>query len=104
FSLLGTTYGGNGQTTFALPNLQGRVSVGSGQPFLGENGGEQAHTLTEAELPAHGHGAQAASSASETSPAGKLWGGDGSNNVTFATTANVVLASGAIASTGGSQP
>jgi len=56
FSLLGTTYGGNGQTTFALPNLQGRVpiSVGSGHS-LGEAAGEQAHTLIQAELPTHLH-------------------------------------------------
>jgi microcystin-dependent protein len=56
FSLLGTTYGGNGQTTFALPNLQGRVPIhfGSGHT-LGEAAGEQAHTLIQAELPTHLH-------------------------------------------------
>lgn len=60
FSLLGTTYGGNGQTTFALPNLQGRVPIhfGSGHS-LGELGGQQAHTLTIPELPTHMHQAQA---------------------------------------------
>ncbi len=54
FSLLGTTFGGNGQTNFALPDLRGRVPmhVGSGHT-LGENGGEQAHTLTISELPTH---------------------------------------------------
>lgn len=56
FSLLGTTFGGNGQTNFALPNLQGRtpIHVGSGHT-LGEQGGEQAHTLSIAELPTHTH-------------------------------------------------
>jgi microcystin-dependent protein len=56
FSLLGTTYGGNGQTNFALPNLQGNVPIhfGSGHT-LGEKGGEQAHTLSIAELPMHTH-------------------------------------------------
>jgi microcystin-dependent protein len=56
FSLLGTTYGGNGQTPFALPNLQGRVPIhfGSGHT-LGEAAGEQAHTLIQAELPTHLH-------------------------------------------------
>lgn len=60
FSLLGTTYGGNGQTTFALPDLRGRVPihVGNGHT-LGERAGEEAHTLTTAELPAHTHFLQA---------------------------------------------
>jgi microcystin-dependent protein len=62
FSLLGTTFGGNGQTNFALPNLQGRTPIhgGSGHT-LGERGGEQAHTLSIAELPAHTHVAQSSS-------------------------------------------
>jgi microcystin-dependent protein len=56
FSLLGTTYGGNGQTNFALPNLQGCVPQheGSGHT-LGEKAGEQAHTLTISELSTHNH-------------------------------------------------
>src|SRR5437870_10805804 len=56
FSLLGTTYGGDGRVNFALPNLQGRVPihVGSGHT-LGERGGAQAHTLSIAELPTHTH-------------------------------------------------
>jgi microcystin-dependent protein len=63
FSLLGTTFGGNGQTNFALPDLRGRtpIHVGSGHT-LGENGGEQAHTLSIAELPEHVHVANATSS------------------------------------------
>jgi microcystin-dependent protein len=60
FSLLGTTYGGDGRVNFALPNLQGRVPIhmGSGHT-LGERGGEQAHTLSISELPTHTHVAQA---------------------------------------------
>ena len=56
FSLLGTTFGGDGRVTFALPDLRGRtpIHVGSGHT-LGERGGEQAHTLSVAELPAHVH-------------------------------------------------
>ena len=56
FSLLGTTFGGNGQTTFALPDLRSRVPihVGSGHT-LGEAGGQQAHTVTIAEMPTHTH-------------------------------------------------
>lgn len=60
FSLLGTTYGGNGQTTFALPNLRGLAPVHagasqSGNVSLGESGGAEQVTLTEAQMPAHGH-------------------------------------------------
>src|SRR6195256_6502190 len=57
FSLLGTTYGGNGQTNFALPNLQGNVPIHrDGKNFtLGQKGGEQAHTLTISELATHIH-------------------------------------------------
>ncbi|MGA7730020.1 MAG: tail fiber protein [Chloroflexia bacterium] len=64
FSLLGTTYGGNGQTTFALPDLRGKVPMhkGSGH-ILGETAGQQSHTLTQSEMPAHTHFAQASSSA-----------------------------------------
>jgi microcystin-dependent protein len=64
FSLLGTTYGGNGQTTFALPDLRGRVAVGTGQGpglpsvNLGEMSGEPTHTLIITEMPAHNHAAQ----------------------------------------------
>lgn len=61
FSILGTTYGGNGQTTFALPNLQSRVTVGMGTGpglstyVLGEQTGEENHTLLTSEMPAHTH-------------------------------------------------
>jgi microcystin-dependent protein len=61
FALLGTTYGGNGTTNFQLPNLQGRLAIGSGQGpgltnrTLGETGGEASHVLTVAEIPAHRH-------------------------------------------------
>jgi microcystin-dependent protein len=61
FSILGTTYGGNGQTTFALPNLKGRVAIGPGQGYglddvvLGEMGGANSLVLTTSNLPAHTH-------------------------------------------------
>jgi microcystin-dependent protein len=62
FSLLGTTFGGDGRVNFALPDLRGRtpIHVGSGHT-LGERGGEQAHTLSIAELPTHVHIARATS-------------------------------------------
>jgi microcystin-dependent protein len=63
FSLLGTTFGGDGRVNFALPDQRGRtpIHVGSGHT-LGERGGEEAHTLSIAELPTHTHVAQASSS------------------------------------------
>lgn len=70
FSLLGTVYGGNGQTTFGLPNLQGRVPVGAGQSpgtsqyNLGEMAGTESVTLTTAQMPAHTHTAIATATAS----------------------------------------
>jgi microcystin-dependent protein len=60
FALLGTTYGGNGQTTFALPDLRGRVPFHFGAGFtLGQSGGQESHTLTVSELPTHIHGVRA---------------------------------------------
>src|SRR6478752_7314880 len=75
FSILGTTYGGNGQTNFALPNLQGRMPVHTGNGIvLGELGGETSHTVNISELPAHNHVPVGSSQvASAGSPAGNLW-------------------------------
>ncbi len=81
FSLLGTTYGGDGRTTFGLPNLQGSAPISFGQGtglserFLGESGGLQAVTLLTSEIPVHTHTAQAftTSKADQTSPAGHVW-------------------------------
>lgn len=70
FSLLGTTYGGNGQTTFALPDLRGRVPMHSGWagPHIpGERAGQEAHTVTISELPQHVHFARATSAAATDS-------------------------------------
>jgi len=74
FSLLGTTYGGNGQTTFGLPDLRGRVPLHFGPSFqLGANGGEYNHTITISELPQHTHPMQAQNSnANVANPAGNL--------------------------------
>jgi len=75
FSLLGTTFGGDGRVNFALPNLQGRVPIheGSGHT-LGEEGGEQGHTLGIAEMPTHSHPPQASSNLGDSiTPGGKIW-------------------------------
>ena len=56
FSILGTMYGGNGQTTFALPDLRGRAAIHQGPAFnIGQNGGEEFHTLVTGEMPSHNH-------------------------------------------------
>src|SRR5918997_6296073 len=69
FALLGTTYGGNGQTTFALPNLQTRapMHVGSGHT-LGESGGATSNTITQSTMPTHTHVAQASTVGTGGSP------------------------------------
>ena len=80
FSLLGTTYGGDGKSNFALPNLQGSAPIGAGQGpglslrDLGESGGEQTVALLESEMPAHQHTAQASTAGGVNSPAGAAWG------------------------------
>src|SRR6476469_4885597 len=69
FSLFGTMYGGNGQTTFALPNLQGRVPIHQGSGFTqGQTGGEQSHTVTMNEMPQHLHLATADTATGTASP------------------------------------
>ena len=105
FSLLGTTYGGNGQTNFALPNLQGRVPihVGSGHT-LGEQGGEQSHTLSIAELPTHTHTLNAsAANGTVTIPTNNLLGG--SSNQPYRAPDNNLAAmnAGTVTNIGGSQ-
>lgn len=74
FALLGTTYGGNGQTTFALPDLRGRVPLHFGAGFsLGQRAGTESHTLTQSEMPQHIHTASAFSGLGNTSlPGGNL--------------------------------
>src|SRR5947209_4929458 len=71
FSLLGTTYGGDGRVNFALPDLQGRtpIHMGSGHT-LGERGGEPAHTLSIAELPTHTHSANGTTATATTNVPG----------------------------------
>lgn len=104
FSLLGTTYGGDGRVNFALPDLRGRapIHVGSGHT-LGERGGEQAHTLSIAELPTHTHVASGTSATGTTpSPAGNVLA-DSPSQLYADPTQLTSLAAGSVTNTGGSQ-
>src|SRR5215475_5432489 len=80
FPLLGTKYGGDGKSTFALPNLQGSAPMQAGQGpglslrDLGEIGGEQTVTLLQTEMPAHAHTIMAAAGTGQASPVGNAWG------------------------------
>jgi microcystin-dependent protein len=102
FALLGTTYGGNGQTTFALPDLRGRVPLHTGGSFttLGERAGEEAHTLNALEA-AHSHaGIGNATTADQAAPTGHFWGNAGLSN--YAAFANSSMAA-TVSTVGGGQ-
>lgn len=103
FSLLGTTFGGDGRVNFALPDLRGRtpIHVGSGHP-LGERSGEQAHTVSIAELPTHAHVFSGSSGNADTAiPTNNVFGT--SNNLYAAATNLISLNPQTITNTGGSQ-
>lgn len=104
FSLLGTTFGGDGRVNFALPDSRGRtpIHVGSGHT-LGERGGEQAHTLSIAELPTHTHVASATTATGNIPvPTANILA-DSPSQLYAAPTNLVSLQPGSIANTGGSQ-
>lgn len=105
FSLLGTTFGGDGQVNFALPDLRARtpIHVGSGHT-LGERGGEQAHTLSIAEIPTHVHVLSATSNnASQPIPTGNLLARQAPANPYAAPTALSAANASSVANVGGSQ-
>lgn len=106
FSLLGTTYGGNGQTNFALPDLRGRVPIHAGSGHvLGEQGGEQAHTLTAQELPTHTHVLGAtATDGSLPVPLGGMLARSAPGNPYLAPANLTAMHPSSVASVGGSQP
>jgi microcystin-dependent protein len=104
FSLLGTTYGGNGQTTFALPNLQGRIPIHFGNGHtLGEAGGAESHTLITSEMPAHTHTFSASNATpNQGTPAGNMWA---SNSGAYSSAQpDAIMNPASISNTGGSQP
>ena len=106
FALLGTTFGGDGQTNFALPDLRGRapLHVGSGHS-LGEHGGEQAHSLSISEMPAHTHTLNAASDdATQAIPTGNLLARQAQANAYIEPASLGAMNAASVSNTGGSQP
>lgn len=106
FQLIGTTYGGDGQNTFALPNLQSRVPVHVGPGFaLGQAAGAESVTLTTSQIPAHSHVPLCNSAAgSSDTPASNFWAAATGATNYDSSAPNVAMAPAAIASSGGSQP
>ena len=112
FSLLGTTYGGNGQTNFALPNLQGRAPMHPGQGpgltqrWLGEQGGTASVTLIQTELPAHTHTMKYNKTVTgdSNSPAGKLFAKSVVPIASVFSSSPPDTAIGSATATGGGQP
>lgn len=113
FSLLGTTYGGDGKSNFALPNLQGSAPMQAGQGpglslrDLGEIGGEQNVTLLQTEMPAHSHGVQGTTSLGLPDPGGNAWGSGAKgfgNLYTASGAGNVQMSPFGTSITGGNLP
>lgn len=110
FSLYGTQFGGDGRTTFALPDLRGRVPmhVGSGPGLsnrvMGQRGGSETNTLTVNQMPAHSHALLATSEGGNISdPTGSLLAEDGRDNIYRSASPNTQLSGSAIGSAGGNQ-
>lgn len=114
FSLLGTTYGGNGMTTFGLPDLRGRVVVGAGQGpglsniQLGQMSGTESITLNLTQIPSHSHQLTGSTLVGSTSvPTGSLLANTGTLDKEYTSTsgaANVAMNAASIGNAGGSQP
>jgi microcystin-dependent protein len=107
FSLLGTTYGGDGRVTFGLPNLQGRVPMHMGNTFvLGQADGELTHTLLMTEIPVHTHTANCSGGiATQASPKGNVWAADNNANLPYNNTSpDSAMDPRALSAVGGSQP
>lgn len=104
FSLLGTMYGGNGQTTFALPDLRGRAPIHVGSGFTqGQRGGASFHTVTMSEMPQHTHPVMGSNAAGTSrNPVNNVWATNTANP--YNSSANTTMVADSITSVGGSQP
>ena len=112
FQLIGTIYGGDGQTTFALPNLQSRIPLHQGQSSgtsnytIGQTGGSEQVTLTSSQIPSHTHQAQCVTGGSNSkSPVNGIWAqASGDQPYKGSETGSANMAPGAIGPAGGNQP
>jgi microcystin-dependent protein len=114
FALLGTNFGGNGQTTFGLPNMQGRAPMFFGQGpglsprVIGEQAGSETVTLLQTEMPLHNHAARASSQAgNSTSPSNAVWASSAAGRTPpplYSNSTNTTMAASAAGLTGGNQP
>jgi len=106
FNLIGTTYGGDGQSTFALPDLRGRIPLHFGNGFtLAETGGVETVTLTVSQIPAHSHPLIACTDiANVTSSSNNLLAQLNSGQIYFPSPGTQALSPNAVTATGGSQP
>jgi microcystin-dependent protein len=107
FALLGTTFGGDGVTTFALPDFRGRVPIHTGAGFLpGQRSGSETVSLTTQQIPSHTHLIAAANAATTSNPANAVVGGTTAGNELFtpSNTAPANLAANEMGSAGGNQP
>jgi microcystin-dependent protein len=110
FTLIGTTYGGDGQETFALPNLQSRIPIHAGQGpgmpayTLGEMAGTETITLTTGQIPSHNHAALATSnSGNQSTPQNGIWASPG-QGVYGTGTPSLAMKANLMANSGGNQP
>jgi microcystin-dependent protein len=106
FNLIGTTYGGDGQSTFGLPDLRGRIPLHQGNGFtLAETGGAETITLTVSQIPAHSHAFIATTDiANQGSPSGTLCAQPSVSKLYFAASGAAAMAPNSITPTGGNQP
>lgn len=110
FSIIGTIYGGDGRTTFALPDARGRAMLHAGQGpglsprRLGEKAGNETNTLSVNQMPAHTHPQRAATAGADSAtPQGTLMGGTGRDSIYSSAAADATMSGDAIGSTGGGQ-